>query len=389
MPKKILIVNTNKKSSKSLSGIFSELKNSELSFCFFGETNKLRNLFKENKWPNSNLKNILQKNKFFLTNFILFPLAISQKINFFLKVFLLKIKNKDIAVIFIDIKDKIFFSAICNFLKIDIIWFEFNVVDYQDLSKFSRKKYLRLSRQARILTLTNHIKERLLALGVEDSRITKIQIGTKQNQKKYQENIFSKIAQNDHKKIGKKFFTIGTIINLDEKQKIEILYHSILKIKDFIPRLQLIIVGEGKFSPENNPWAKWLAKKMEIETMIWFINSTENTRKWLDSFDIFVLSSNKFDIDEYSHALSSMTGPLPLLVPENIGFEDIIHTNNNGIIHKGNSDDISGSIIEIFKNKHLRENLKRNAHETHEEKLSMNIANKKISDFIKNYEDNN
>ena len=217
--------------------------------------------------------------------------------------------------------------------KIKVIWIETEDIDYSALNKKLLKNYIKLARKNKIICLNQIFKFKIETIGVASENIHVINPGIKNKHKKYQENIFSKIAKNNNNQLGKKFFTIGTISDLDDKAKIETLFSAFKNSMDMVPRMQLIIVGNGEYSPDKNPWAKWLAKKMEIETMVWFISDARNIKKWLDSFDIFVLSSRMLNLDDFKTCLYAMESELAPLVPSEIGFEELITNAKNGYFY--------------------------------------------------------
>jgi glycosyltransferase involved in cell wall biosynthesis len=208
-------------------------------------------------------------------------------------------------------------------------------------------------------------KYKIENLGVSSDNIYVINPGIKNRHKKYQENIFSKMAKIESNQIGKKFFTIGTITDLNDKTKIETLFSAFKNSMDIVPRMQLILVGNGEFAPDNSPWAKWLAKKMEIDTMVWFVTDTSSIKKWLDSFDIFVLSSRILNLDDFKTCLYAMESELSPLVPAEIGYEGLINNGKNGYYYNiNNTLSLSENIIKLYKNNRLRIDLGRNAKET-------------------------
>ena len=249
-----------------------------------------------------------------------------------------------------------------KFLKIDLKWLETKNYNYKNLNKKILNKYIKLARENKIICLNESFKDKITTLGVPSKNISLINPGIKYKHKKYQENIFSKIAHNESQQIGKKFFTIGTISDLNDKAKIETLFSAFKNSMDVIPRMQLIIVGEGKYSPDKNPWAKWLAKKMEIETMVWFVTDTRNIKKWLDSFDVFVLSSRVLNLDDFKTCLYAMDANLAPLVPSDSGYENLIKNAKNGYFYDlNNSLSLSELIIKYYKNKRLSIELGKNA----------------------------
>ena len=365
MKKNIIIFSSKKDFNHTFCSILNSLS-VDYNFSLFGTSGSFFDYFKEKKWRKKRItlyKNLFKTNKVSL--YLFFYLKAFLQIALFFKLLILKYKKKNQSVILLSINEKLLISPLSKMLKIKTIWLETEDIDYSGLNKKLLKNYIKLARKNKIICLNLTFKFRIETLGVSSKNIYIINPGIKEKHKKYQENIFSNLARNNNNQVGKKFFTIGTITDLDDKAKIETLFSSFKNSMDMVPRMQLIIVGNGKYSPDKNPWAKWLAKKMEIETMVWFISDTRNIKKWLDSFDIFVLSSRLLNLDDFKTCLYAMESELAPLVPAEVGYEDLILNAKNGYYYNiNNSLNLSEHIIKYYKNKRLCINLGRNAKET-------------------------
>ena len=365
MIKNILLFSSKKDYSHTFYSILNGLS-PNYSFSLLGVNGSLSDYFKEKNWKKKKIflyKNLFKAGKISL--YLFFYTRLFLQIALIFKFFILKYKKKYHSIFLLNLNEKLLISPLANLLKIKVIWIETEDIDYSVLNKKLLKNYIKLARKNKIICLNQIFKSKIKALGIPSENIHTINPGIKNKHKKYQENIFSKIAKNNNNQVGKKFFTIGTITDLNDKAKIEILFSAFKKSMDIVPRMQLIIVGNGEYSPDKNPWAKWLAKKMEIETMVWFISDTRNIKKWLDSFDIFVLSSRMLNLDDYKTCLYAMESELAPIVPTEIGFEGLVVNAKNGNFYDiNNSLSLSEHIIKYYKNRRMSIDLGRNAKET-------------------------
>jgi len=362
MKKNILLISSQRDFSYTFYSTLKSLSD-DYNFSLLSPAGSFRSFFKEKKWKRKSIflyKNILEINKSSLLLFFLIKPFIQIYLFFFL--LLIKYKKKYNSILLLDINEKILVSPLAKFLKLDVKWLVVKNYNYKALNKKILNKYTKFARENKIICLNKNFKDKITNLGVPDENISLINPGIKYKHKKYQENIFSKIAHNESQQIGKKFFTIGTISDLNDKTKIEVLFSAFKNSMDIVPRMQLIIVGEGKYSPDKNPWAKWLAKKMGIETMVWFVTDTRNIKKWLDSFDVFVLSSRILNLDDFKTCLYAMDANLAPLVPNGCGYDGLIENAKNGYFYDIDSSlSLSELIIKYYKNKRLSIELGKNA----------------------------
>lgn len=360
MKKNILLISSKTKTEAAFNSIFESLSQ-EYNFSLFGRSGDLYNFFKEKKWPHQKrffFKNLFQSNNFFI--YLFFFLKPFLQIAILIELSL--IRKKYSALLLSDLNEKILISPLSSFLKIKTIWLEAEDSSFLSLNKKVLKKYIKYARQNKIISLNEIFKHKIEQLGVAAENIFLINPAIEIKNNKYQENIFSKIAKNENNQIGKKFFTIGTITDLDDKTKIETLFSAFKNSMDIVPRMQLILVGKGPYSPDNNPWVKWLAKKMGIDTMVWFVTDTKNIKRWLDSFDIFVLSSRMLHLNDFKTSLYAMEARLAPLVPAEIGYDQLILDGKNGYRYDiNNSSTLSDLIIKLYKNKRLSIDLGNNA----------------------------
>jgi glycosyltransferase involved in cell wall biosynthesis len=245
--------------------------------------------------------------------------------------------------------EKLLLTPTARYFGIKIIWLE---LPDTPIPQPSWKTYKKVSHLATIITLNNRTKQTLVESGINDSNVKVIQPGIKLQQYTHQDDLFHNLA--DHSRPGKKYFTIGTVTNLNEKQKIESLFQAIKKCLVIIPNLQLIIVGEGR--EKKN--LLWLAKKMEIDNLVWLVGEQNHLRKWIDSFDLYVATNERLDLNEIITTLCVMSAERPVIGQADSGLEDLIFDDKTGyLLDLSDSESLAEKIMILHQDKDLRRRL--------------------------------
>jgi glycosyltransferase involved in cell wall biosynthesis len=341
---KILIINSLSKKNSLLDHVYEELKRKNFSISFL-----------------SSKKPLLGQFKFLL---LLINFKLKQKIN---------------SVVCININEKIFITPWARLLGLKVFWFEGPELNYQKFNKFLLMLYKLNYRLAKIVVFNSYSKLKLKNIGCNENKINLLTPGAKTMA--YQENIFNKLASTGRVNFHRKYFTIGAITSLNQKQKIETVFQAIKISLPVISNIQLIIVGEG----EERKNLSWLAKKMEIDNLIWLVGEQNQLKKWLDSFDIFLALGENLSLNDYSNILEAMAAGLPVLAPRNIGLEDIIIENNTGsLIESDNSEMLARQIIKLHQDKRLRLFLGKNGQERVNRLFTLETMVEKLAQILKN-----
>ncbi len=344
--KNVLIINSSKKLSRLLVDLLIELDKDH--YCFYNlSCGYLGPRFKNNF-------NLF----FFLICLPFFYLY------YFPALFRAKGKKKIEAGLCFDWNEKIIFTPLARILRLKIIWLEYPEIVYKDEPRLLMKIYKFFSRWAVIVAMTAYGDVQLKNLGIKHGRI--IPPGIRLDQFKNQSTIFSKLAESSCPHFNRKFFTVGTITNLTQSNQIENLFKAARKCLTVIPNLQLLIVGAG---PERKNLA-WLAKKMDINNVVWFVGGgaedegVTRPKKWLESFDVFVITDESLNLDNLAIVLRAMAVGLPVIGPRNRGFEDIVRENETGrMVTADNSEALTEEIIKLEQDRRLRVGLGRRGQE--------------------------
>lgn len=352
MSKNILITSPTPGNAKFIKGIVEDLckKDFSISLITYANNNCLAESLKQLKLPVVKFFLGPKLNSNNLINYTLFLITLPflLLINFF-QLGYYKFAKKTDAIICLDWNDKIIFTPLAKIFKIKIFWLELPPINPTFHAFWLLKS---VSRFANIIVFNSFGKALLDRSGIKTGKLTILQPGIIINQFKFQENIFNTLAHTEQPQ--KKFFSIGTIADLDQQEKIEALFQGVKKCLSIISNIQIIIIGEGK--EKKN--LMWLAKKMEIESMVWFVGEQTHLRKWLDSFDLYAVATERLQINDLLATLEAMAAELPVIGQYEIGLEDAIFDEKSGSLLKfDNSEILAQKIIKIHQDKHYRERL--------------------------------
>jgi len=351
---KILIINSNH-NIKPLLPVLEALKNNDHDLCFLTADKNFIKLAPEKNYPIKKISNRQHPQKFPAILFAIFlPFVVIY--SFFVLAFY-KFKKKTNTIICLGWYEKIIYALPAKILKIKNIWIFLPETKVNELNSYLKRTLRLFSRLATVLVLNQKTKDKISKSISLKSEIKIIPLGIKSNHER-QENIFEEISKAEHAESDKKYFTIGTAVELNKKQNLEMLFHAVEKCTSVLPNLQLVIIGEG----EERKTLSWLTKKMNIENITWFVGEQKFPRKWLDNFDIFVSTSKELTLCDIEMTLNAMKANLPIIGFWNTGIDDLIISNNSGkIIEKEDSELLADEIINLYKHKVLCHRLGENA----------------------------
>jgi glycosyltransferase involved in cell wall biosynthesis len=278
--------------------------------------------------------------------------------------------------------EKIILTAAANLLGLRTYWLELKYFD-KKISSWPEKiiygLYRILSRRILIISASEFIREQLANRLHNQKEITVISPSVKLNGHEHQENIFESMAKKDYLIKQRKFFTVGTICRLDETQKMESLFNAVNLCLETVPNLQIIVVGEGREKKNLS----WLAKKIAVENVVWFVGGQERPKKWLNSFDLFVLPVSAINLNDFYTVLEAMSVGLPIIGPKNFGLEDLVVENKNGsLIEFDNPEMLAGFILKLEQNTSWRRDLGKNSKEKIENYFTMQKMSDKLNTII-------
>lgn len=343
--------------------LFEELSERGLSFCFLAR--RKQPVIEARKWLQKKAYLGPRIGSFSGWLFILLIPALRTIYLFYLAYFKLKRKTK--AVVCLGLNEKILLAPIARLLKLKLIWLERPEAIKKRLPFLARLLYRANLKKVRVVAVSSLVKARLMEMGVKETQISLIPPSIR-IKKGHQNDIYSQLAEESGSKFKKKFFTIGTVADLDHKQQIENLLHTVKICTEVIPNIQLIVVGDG-LERKNLAWS---AKKMGIDTLVWFVGEHGHMRKWLESFDIFVPSVELMQLSDMEVVLKCMAAGLPVIAPLDQGLEDLVEEDKTGYLLKTtDSEMLARRIIKLYQDKRLCRSLGQAGKERAEAKFNI------------------
>lgn len=339
----LLITDSSEAQTEALASFWMSLQNNNFKLSYCGQNRDLEIFFQTQKqetinfrWP-SYRDNAYRRLVYWLT----FPVWLGKT--------LFKIHDrKPNSVITTGISDTLLMGALSRFVKFKHYWLLLPELQSQAYKfKFSKK----LIKNTVIFAYSSLTKNRLEQLGFKN-RTTILLPSFAGESAKHQENIFNSLAHKENPR--RKFFTIGTFTELTAESHLENLLKAAKEIREVVPNLQIIIVGDG---PEKKNLL-WLAKTLGIESTVWFVGATEKTFKWLENLDLYIYTRANTSLKEQLFALEVMSRKLPMIADIGAGLDDLIFDGKTGhlVIFK-NIADLAQTIINIEQDPKLREQM--------------------------------
>ncbi len=353
MNKNILIINT-EKCETGWFEYFDELNQKKINFYLLANDPKLLSFFKSKQWPNQSYQKKINPQKNFISLLIFFTLRPIMFFFAFGRLLFFKLTKKINSIACFGFYEKLHFTRAAKLLGLKINWIT-NPGQQIHSSKIGQNSLSRLSKYAANIFLNkkdaNNQKLNL-------KNIKTIRIGLKNQRPLEQKNIFESLAKNNSINNHKKFFTIGTIQDLNgDVSHIEKLLLATKKCLQVIPQIQLIVAGDG---PEKKR-LHWMAKKIEINNLVWFVGNHKNPKKWLSSFDLYVSTCPNPKLRDLNITLLASLSSLCVIAPINSGFDEFICNEYNGLLIDTNSSQkLANAIIDLQQNNNKRKKLGEN-----------------------------
>lgn len=375
MSKNILIIDSSNNGCGALSDLLIELKNHDYNLYFALRPDPpFKTTLRENNWPNKKIylgPNISGSTNPIIGVLNLFVFWLILPCLYFkalLTLWYYKYIIKITTIICWNWNEKLLFTPVSRMVKIKVIWIECPETNSHAKPGLMRRLYRWSAKWATIICFTEKTRSALTDIGCRSDSIKLIGPGIKLKNHQRQETIFNTLAQVDYKKLGRKFFTVGTMAALNKRQNIEILLRAIKKSLSVVSNLQLTIVGDG---PERKR-LMWLAKKIEVDNITWFVGEQGHSRKWLDNFDIFVVTVDTPRLKDIKLVLRAMAAGLPVIGPKNAGLDNVITENKTGFLFETQDNEaLARHIIALEQKNHLRAQLGKNAREIVDKKFNL------------------
>lgn len=232
----------------------------------------------------------------------------------------------------------------------------------------------------RIQAISLYLKDWCIREGADPDRITVVPNGIDIKKFTYSAEVTS-AAKAGHVP-SSKFQVRNTVITtsrLVRKNGIDILIQAIARIKNIVPDIQCVIIGDG---PEKDA-LRALAVTEGVGDRVRFLGAVPNSDipMHLAEADVFVRPSRSEGLG--TSFLEAMAAGLPIIAPSVGGIPDFLIDGVTGLFMKPeDSDDCAKSIERIFADASLRATIVHNASELIRTKYTWDIVSKKIGSIL-------
>lgn len=267
--------------------------------------------------------------------------------------FILKYRCHYTAIICFSDLGRFLLPLWCKVFKIKLITFDSGRARNKKIPLGLRLGVNMMKTFTKEIVFSNYQKEQIIAKTKNRAKkITVLPFATGINH--LQDNIFNKLAAGNQATWEKKFFSLGTILDLSIEQPSEHLFHAVKDSLEVIPNIQLIIIGEG----EERKKLSWLAKKMNINHLVWFVGEQKILKKWLANLDIYLIIAKHLSLLDLFAAHQAMAAGLPIIAPETANYEEIFtHDTNALLVPPNDKEALTQAIIRLRRKKELRKKL--------------------------------
>jgi glycosyltransferase involved in cell wall biosynthesis len=343
----------NNEEAACLVDLWEELEARKENFYLANTPTALKQKIKEKKWGKIFFPSLFLAHKKTLKAVIILVWPLLVLFGFFY-LWLLKKQRRITKIIFLTAADFSFWAWPARLAGIRIAWLVTKPLKKINWPARVTEKLWHCP----ILVFNELTAEKLRTAGFSNQTIKTITPGINLSRIRRQENIFSHLAEADDK-YNRKFFVVGTVLTAD-KLRLETLLAASRACLYAIPNLQIIIVGDMS----DRKKSIWLAEKMGLETIVWFVGRQKSLNKYFSHFDIYTPVCGLAGLPEINLVLLAQASGVPVVCPEGVGLEEIIKDNKTGLILAGEENEkLTQAIIKLKQNLFLRRRLSQTARE--------------------------
>ncbi|MFA6099194.1 MAG: glycosyltransferase family 4 protein [Patescibacteria group bacterium] len=247
--------------------------------------------------------------------------------------------GKKVKILYcLSLTEKILATVPARMLGMKVFWVE-HVTFERWLTKNPLKIFYRFfSRFANVVAISQVIKRQLIEkIKVRPENITVIYNGIDLRQFSMKRFRWEKGAR----------FNIGCVARLEKEKGIEFLIQAIKIVREFVPFVRLIIVGEGGEKKK----LVWLSERMNLKEIIQWVGHQQEIDKWYGYFDVYALPSVKRESFGIT-LVEAMASGVPVVGSNLGGIPEIIDNKVNGLLAEpGSSRDLADKLLYLFNNR--------------------------------------
>lgn len=246
-------------------------------------------------------------------------------------------RNNKIEVLYVlSWNEKFLLTPLAQKLGLKVVFVEHRLLERSIKLNPFRGWYVRASKYAKIIAVSNAVKRTIIDLGVEPSRVKMVTNGV---DTEYLDKY--KISQARGKKI------VGVVSRLSPEKGLDVLLRAWKEVSSYNPEWKLAIAGAG---PEEKE-LRILSQTLSLKNVKWFgyLDSRQKLAEFLSRLDIFALPTRS---ESFGLALAE-AGYLEVpCVSTNIGgVAEVIKDGQTGLlISSDNPKAVAGALQELIDN---------------------------------------
>lgn len=238
--------------------------------------------------------------------------------------------------------EKLIFTPIAKILGYRIIWLEHLSVSPVISKNIFRIFYRWWSAFVEVVTVSEFVKRELEKIAASNVRV--IPHGIDREKYKKQEDLYQVMAGRRKSEYNRKKFTIGSVSRLERVRGMEYLIRAIDLLRQDIPEIDCVIVGEGS----ERPTLQWLIGALELDNMVKLVGYKDNFLDWIYDFDVFVLPSLKESFGII--LLEAMACSRPVVATRVGGIPEIVEDESTGLlVEPENPKALAAEILRLYR----------------------------------------
>ena len=198
------------------------------------------------------------------------------------------------------------YSSKKNSLKVQWWFLPGAKVINNDYSSKSKKLIDNYSKSIKLVAFHKREKEKLEEY--YDKKVFHFPLLLKSPDKSHQESIFDNLSKSKSLNFFHRYFSILVLADLKHKHYTETIIKALPELLRAIPSAQLLVIGLNK----DHESLKWLAKKLNVEKNVWFLNEKDHINEWLETANLFILSNQTLSLCKYYYLLLALNKSLRL-----------------------------------------------------------------------------
>ncbi len=169
-------------------------------------------------------------------------------------------------------------------------------------------------------------------------------------------------------------FILGCVSPFEKNRGIETVIRALYSVREFLPQLRLVLVGEGS----EKGRLQWLVSHLHLNKQVQFVSTGEQYRRFIPHFDALVLADEQPSIWN-DDLIAAWINGVPVIASQ-IGIQrELIQNGQNGLLFEpGNAHMLSQHILNLYNHPEWRQHYKEQGQAFIQEQVSLSAAAKRL-----------